>query len=339
MLPLFIIGSINYFVDPDYTLRRDYIPQAALALTSGKILSGPVNANGRLLKKEWIENLKQKPEVLVLGSSRTFSIRQEQYPGKNFFNASVTNCTFQDMYAFINLVEKNWNSLPEEVIICCDQWLLGNSFKEERWLYNRNDFIAFLKKSSNISPHNFPRKWLLQKEWLKELFSVKYLIRSLAHLRNKEHFEIQDTVSSGKTMLLPDGSRLLPAQIIDATPKEITKRAENYAFTSHDEMFSQLEPLQCSLFKNLISYLVQKNCKITLFIPPYHPLAYKLLSQSEKHSGIFQIDGYLLKLTKQYHLTLMGATNPSVLNLTPSDFYDGVHLKPESLSLLINSNK
>src|SRR5690554_4841731 len=200
ILPLLLTGSVNYLIDPDYTLRKDYIPEAASALANGKLLSGPINANGRLLKREWIKQLEHHPEVLVLGSSRTMGVTQDLFAGKSFFNASVSNCTFQDMYAFADLVEKRQNGFPDEIIVCCDQWLFGNSFQEKRWLYNRKNFIRILKESGNISPRKFPPKWKLQKEWIKELFSVRYFVRSLKQFGKPEKFEIQNTVLPGKPM-------------------------------------------------------------------------------------------------------------------------------------------
>lgn len=337
-LPLLIIGSTNYFVDPDYTLQKDYIPQAASALANGKLLSGPINTNGRLLKKEWIKQLKQKPDVLVLGSSRTMGISQSLFPNKVFFNASVSNCTFQDMYAFIDLIEKSQDGLPNEIIICCDQWLFGNTFSEKRWLYNRENFINLLKKSSTISPRKFPSKWELQKEWIKEFFSVRYLIRSLTQFGKTEQFEIQDTIIRGKAILLPDGSRVLPAEIIEAKAQEVAKKAKGYFYSSHDEMFNEPDSLQCRLFENMVEYLQKRNCNLTLFIPPYHPKTWQLLQQSEKHTGVFKADAYLKKFAEKEQINTVGVTSPLKIKFTAADFYDGVHLKTEALSRLINSS-
>lgn len=335
ILPLLLIGSINYLIDPDYTLRKSYIPKIAKSLAEGKLLSGPINANGRLLKKEWIELLPDAPDVLVLGSSRTMGVTQNSFAGKTIFNASVTNCTFQDMYAFVNLMEDKQGDFPGEVIICCDQWLFGNSFTETRWLYNRENFIRLLQKTEDIPARKFPTKWKLQKEWLKELFSVRYFIRSIKQGKKKEQFEIEETILPEKATLLPDGSRVLPLRITETTPNETEEKAVQYFLSSHDEMFNQLDSFQIRLFENLVLYLRKKNCKLTLFIPPYHPTTWQILRESKQHSGIFKVDAYLLNLANEYQFNVVGSTNPSVLGLTEKDFYDGVHLQPSALSRLI----
>lgn len=331
ILPLLFIGTLNYFIDPDYVLQRNYISALADFLTNGKLVSGPVNVNSRALKKQCIEKMTENPEILVLGSSRTLSLSKKTFPGKKIYNASVTNCTFQDMYSFLNLFDKKSKRIPETIIICVDQWLFNDSFNEKRWLANREDFVEMLKKTSNISEKQFPAKWELQKEWVKELFSVRYLIRSLTKFGKTEKFEICDSVNSGKMMLLPDGSRLLSSEFIDLPEDQITKRAQHYFYSSQDEYFDVLSSFQCQLFENLIDFMKRKQCQIILFLPPYHPAAFQLFKHSEKTTGIFKAENYIRNIALKKQIKIIDCTDPACLNLTSADFYDAVHLQPKKL--------
>lgn len=337
IVPLIIIGGINYSVDPDYTLRRGYIPKLANALVDGKLVSGPMNTNSRLLKKQWIEKLSFAPNVLVLGSSRTMKLTRDCVPNHSFFNASVTNCTFQDMYAFLNLFEKKQGKLPKTIIICTDQWLFGKAFSEKRWLNNRSDFKEFLETTSDIPIGQFPSKWTLQKEWIKELFSVRYLLRTIKQMGKTETFEICDSIVRNKSMFLPDGSLHLPEQIVNASKNEIKKRATNYVFSSKDEYFEKLSSLQCHLFENMIQHLKAQNCRVILFIPPYNPETIKLFEKMPETSGIFKSNQYVLDFAKKQNLQVVGNSFPEKLNLSAADFYDGVHLKPQALMSLFKN--
>jgi len=336
IVPLILIGGVNYFFDPDYTLRKDYIAPLAKALLEGKIISGPVNANSRLLKKEWIRQLPQTPEVLVLGSSHTLALSQQVFPGKSFINASVSNCTFQDMYAFLELFERKDQGLPKTIIICTDQWLFGNSFVENQWLENKPEFMAMAKKIDlpliKIAP-----KWDLDKEWIKELFSVRYLARSLKSRGKTEKFEIDRAIDREKMMFLPDGSRYIPERVINTPEKEVSGKARNYFYSSKDEYFTEISQMQCSLFSGMIKYLKSRNCTVILFVPPYHPETFQLLEKSGMTSGIFKAETYLRTFARANELKLIGATNPDSLNMIVGDFYDAVHLKPESLNHYITS--
>ena len=339
LLPLVLIGGINYLIDPDYILRKDYMSTLVEALSNGKMVSGPMNINSRVLKKQWIDKLPFEPEVTVLGSSRTLGLSEEAFPGKTFFNASVTNCTFQDMYAFLNLFEKKQERLPETIIVCADQWLFGNAFVEKRWLNNRVDFVEMLQKTSDLSERQFPSKWELQKEWIKELFSVRYLVRSLRQRGKTETFQICNSIADNKMMFLPSGVRLLPKDVVNASEDEMKQRATNYFYSSGDEHFNELSVLQCQLFEDLVNYLKSHKCEVIIYIPPYHPETYRLMQQSPQCKGLFKVDDYLLRVAKNYQLKVAGATNRNKLNLSAADFYDGVHLKPEVLEDIFKQNQ
>lgn len=337
IVPLILIGGVNYYFDPDYTLRKDYIAPLAKALHEGKMISGPVNVNSRLLKKEWIKQLPEIPEILVLGSSRTLALSQQTFPGKYFINASVSNCTFQDMYAFLELIERMDRGLPKTIIICTDQWLFGNSFVEKQWLENKSEFMGMAKKIENLPLNKIASKWDLNKEWIKELFSVRYLFHSLKYRGRTEKFEICQSIEKDKMMFLPDGSRFIPEWVINTPENEVSEKARNYFYSSKDEYFTILDRLQCDLFEGMIKHIVSKNCKIILFIPPYHPETYRLLKQSGQTIGIFKAESYLLDFAKAHDLKIIGATNPDSLNLSSVDFYDAVHLKPKTLSRIFKN--
>ena len=298
-----------------------------------------MNVNSRLLKKQWIEQLPHTPEVLVLGSSRTLALSQEVFQGRSFFNASVTNCTFQDMYAFLNLVEKKGNGLPHTIIICADQWLFGNSFAEKRWLENRAEAIEMIQKAGVIIPlKTFPSKWNIDKEWIKELFSVRYLMRSVRYRSKVEKFEVCQSFEPDKMMFLPDGSRSIPQRVIHASEKEISENAHSYYYASKDEYFTELYRPQCELFEGMMKYLKTNHCKVILFIPPYHPETLRLLEQSNQTSGVLKAEIYLQTFARTHELEMMGGNHADSLNLSAIDFYDGVHLKPESLNRYFKIN-
>jgi len=337
ILPLMLIGGINYAIDPDYTLRKNHIPHLTDELVKGNCISGPVNINSRELKRQWIEKLPSLPNVLALGSSRTLALSHKTFPNETFFNASVTNCTFQDMYSFVYLIENKWGKLPENIIICVDQWLLGNNFKEKQWLVNRSSFIEMVKRTNCNKGFKIPSRWELDKEWIKELFSVKYLARSIKLRGQSEEFRVSNTweINTSSTFM-PDGSRILPNNIVNANENEVNKKAVEYFYSSNDERFNTLDPGQCQLLECLINYLEAKGCKIELFIPPYHPLTYQRYQQSAETKGIFEAEFFIKQNFKNQKI--IGGTNPFELGLSTSDFYDGVHIKPEIIEQVLKDN-
>jgi len=267
-----------------------------------------------------------------LGSSRTMALSKEVFFGRTYFNASVTNCTFQDMYAFLNMVEKKGNGLPHTVVICADQWLFGNSFGEKRWLENRSEAIGMMQKAGVSQLDKLPHQWNMQKEWIKELFSVRYLMRSILNRGKVEKFEICQAVEPDKMMFLPDGSRSIPQRVLNTAEKEIAENARNYFYTSKDECFTRLDAFQCELFEKLINYLEVNHCQVLLFIPPFHPETIRLYEQSSQTNGVLKVEDYLHDFAKGQSVELIGDNHSEAMNLSLADFYDGVHLKPESIN-------
>jgi hypothetical protein len=333
-----LIGGLNIYVDPDYSLKTDYIPELVDALLEGKIVSGPENVNLRLLKKRWIERLPFSPEVLVLGSSRTLGVGQKSFQGQSFFNASVTNCTFQDMLAFLKLfTEKPTKQLPQTIVICADQWLFGNSFTEKQWLVNRKEAIEMAKIVGFSDWKKFQSKWELDKEWITELFSVRYMVRSISSFGKVEQFKICESINNKRMMFLPDGSRLISESITHFPEQEAAVKAKNYFLSSNDERFVALNQFQCQLFEAMISYLAaDKSRNVVIYIPSYHPEIYDMIRKSEETSGTLKTETFILGLANYHHIKVIGATNPGDMQLKASDFYDAVHLKPEVLNKIIN---
>lgn len=338
VLPLLIIGGINYFNDPDYTLNKNYVPKFVNALQAGRMVSGPVNSSLREVKKQWINQMNHSPEIVILGSSRIISLPNVLSPKQSFFNAAVSNCTIQDMYIFLSLLQKKNHQLPGQVIICCDQWLFGPSFSEKRWLENRSEFIDFAKKNGDLPLSGIPSKWEIQKEWISELFSVRYLLQSTPYGGHKKELLISDTVNTSATMLLPDGTRRSAEKSTTMDEKTKTRLALEYCRRSKDEKFAELDLFQTLLFKNLITLLEKQACHIILYLPPYHPETYTYFKDDKQSQGIFKANDFILSFAECRNILVIGATNPEDLNLDSSCFYDAVHLNNNALSNLFRTS-
>src|SRR5690242_3591258 len=127
VLVIFLLAmtAVNYFVDGGFLFHRAKKFESTLAqafLQQQKILICR-NYNDRQVKKSFIEHLKQAPEVLIFGSSRSMPIREDLFRGLSFFNASVTGGTLEDDLALYYLFQKKGQH-PKVVIISLDQWLI-----------------------------------------------------------------------------------------------------------------------------------------------------------------------------------------------------------------------
>ncbi|MCE4565302.1 hypothetical protein INQ51_13375 [Maribellus sp. CM-23] len=336
VFPLVLIGMINYGIDPDYQLNRSYIKPLVSALLEGKNIAGPVNLNSRVLKKEWMAE-REVSEVLVLGSSRTLNLSHEVFRGKTFFNASVTSGSVEDMLGFLGIILDK-GKFPEEIIVCADQWLFGDRFNDQAWLGLRNEIHRFCDAAGM---KGLASPWQMKNDYLKDrvvkIFSGRYTLRAMRLRGKSEPFVVSDSLLAGKMMILPDGARKLPAKIENTPLYESEELALQYCYGSADENFSDVQPEKIQQLSNMLHFLKQQGCRVSVFIPPYHPKAFDYYQKLPGYEGVFKAEEAVAEVAAQYRFRVIGSSDPSQLSLSGNDFYDGVHLKKEAISRLFKS--
>lgn len=234
VLPLLLLAAINYWQDPEYILRDIPVKTYANALHSGKYLSGNVNVDSRKLKKGWIQGMEKPADILVLGSSRSLSISGAMFPGQTLCNASVTNANLIDILGFWQIYTSR-HTAPDTVIICLDQWLLNPEFKDLR------SYIMTPYADSAISQH-IPAKyqvkaWEHHKAAIHHLFSLRYFYSGISHPGKNKDLYVSNTASDTVMQFWPDGSRHLPAKLINRGEKKVEQELYHYIFRSADEQF------------------------------------------------------------------------------------------------------
>ena len=70
---------------------------------------------------------------------------------------------------------------------------------------------------------------------------------------------------------------------------------------------------------------------VTLFLPPYNPIAFDLLIESNKYKQILIAEEYLINFANLNNINLKGSYNPYEYSLTNEDFFDGVHGRNQAL--------
>ena len=79
------------------------------------------------------------------------------------------------------------------------------------------------------------------------------------------------------------------------------------------------------LFEDFVRYLQLNRVDVTLFLPPYNPITYDLLLESDKYKHILIAEKYLINFAKLNDIDLKGSYNPHKYDFANKDFIDGVH--------------
>ncbi len=329
LLPFFItVGGINYYVDSAYIFNSDtFLDQVTTYLHDQKNVANIQEYNDRVLQKKYIQKLNSGKEIVVLGSSRVWLISSNLFPGQSFFNNGVAGASVQDFLSIINLYEER-GYLPKTIILGLDPWLLNKNNGAIRWqslVMETNQMLIKLGKEDLIRETSTPIEF--KKNQLKELFSTKYFKESILNF-NKKYYVTLEKEGSYRTKLF-DGSIGIEKGIRDRTAKDIDNRARDYVIAGVPYQlnnFHELDAYRINLLESLLQYLLDKDIQVIFFLPPYHPITYNLLQEKLGDKIVEKTELYFLELAKKNNLEVIGSFDPEKLDLSNSDFYDGMHL-------------
>ena len=143
--------------------------------------------NERLLHKSFIESLKSRPEIVVLGSSRSQLIDNSFTKEKKLVNNSLTGATIEDIIALYNIYDLK-SIDPQTVIIELSPWLLNENNNQLRWKVIQEDYNTLLPKINNDNIISIKNKWWEIPPEYAELVSFEYFQESIKYFykNNKE---------------------------------------------------------------------------------------------------------------------------------------------------------
>ncbi|MFH1282336.1 MAG: hypothetical protein ABII27_01575 [bacterium] len=344
-LPIIII-AVNYFVDPAHLFQNgNYEKGIAELLLGNKYVANTSNCDERLLQKYYIRGLKNKKDVIVLGSSTARMLGKDIFPGLLFFNSSVGGATIEDSLAIYWLYRKN-NLLPRMIIFTADSCLFNVNNRKENYKSIEFEFNEALKyiNVKNKSKTGWDISSIFNKKYL-ELISISYFKESLSVLlkiiksgSGWHYYPI--TYTEEQFLRMPDGTFNIDANM-EKTTAQIRKIAVDFAKTNPVyglREYAKLDENKVEIFEKLIKLMLKDKVKPILFIPPYHPAVYDLLMTQNQYNIIRKVESYFIKFALNNKIKLLGSYNPSKLKLNETDFSDGIHLKKKSANIYMTSS-
>lgn len=321
--------SFNYLFDSyGFFRKNNSLEIAAKAIAEGHIMAVPTNYDDRIFQKKVFDYFPEKPQCIVIGSSRSMMVesRMVQCSGK-FFNHSVSGASLEDAIAILGLYAQN-NTLPKKVILGIDPWIFNKHNNQKRWR-RLNESYSFL--TAQITQGH--TKKILPKDQSRYLQLInfentKYNLLFLKQtLKNENGFKIIDNENIDSIIKRPDGSIIYPFKTRYQKDTATLIEAKNYLTPPvySVENFDELANIQ--LFEQLIRYLKKQHVEVLFYLPPYHPLAYTYLSNTPKYKNILYAENYLRGYAQKHNIKILGSYNPDVYHFHSIDFTDGMHGK------------
>ena len=125
--------AFSFWIDPARVRGTPVAERAiAQALLDGHYVTNVANYRDRAIERLLAGGRDFKPDVLVIGSSRSQSVPAEAFSGSSFVNASLTDGRLDDLLGAFGLYAPS-NRRPRQVVVNLDPWTMITLPKQEAW--------------------------------------------------------------------------------------------------------------------------------------------------------------------------------------------------------------
>lgn len=327
-----LVGSFNYKIDSLGLVNSNgYLNNAAKDLANGNMIAGLKNFDERIFRKKVIENIKEDIEWVMIGSSRSMMLRKRTFlnSSETFHNYSVSGASLEDFIALTSIHIDNQHKLPKNIILGIDPWIFNKNNGQNRYLSFVGDYNKLISKINENQ--TTPTLTINENtQYINKLFSIEYLIENIKFLKNNisnnlKGYYIVDTINIDASIRELDGSLQYPYKNRNPNFKKVKDDAIAYTKGNVYALnnFTKLDNIE--LFKSFILYLKNNGINVILYLPPYNPISYDLLSNNKKYVMINEAEKYLFAFSKNYDIKIIGSYNPHKYNFSYKDFFDGMH--------------
>ena len=299
------------------------LDEAAEALVCGKSVWSEVDP--LKLKPVWIEHVRTRPEIVVLGSSRSAQIPQDWFGHRTFLNASMFAA---DLLAEVAIFEKclETGKTPRLVLLELNPTLKFDD-KTRVWPALASSFRHALLRYRIFPPIFFSGPLTLDTvRWDSNLV----LGRNLWH--------VSDVMATGGYLAHPDGSLQWGTTERGASPdvveREVRMETQNldpkyrqWRTSSHPDWFD------VRILRAFLDDLHTRGIRVVTLLVPIHPIAYEAYHRQGGYD-----DTWIRKEMAGRGIEVVGAYSPTQVGAGKGDFFDDVHVHAEVLHRLLAEN-
>lgn len=330
IIPIFGgIALINYVVDPGHIYSSSYIDNVVEGARKGLCVANVSNMDERIFKKKLTEVYRGKKfDYLIIGSSRVMTISEDCLKGGKALNLGVSGSKLEDMVALYQICKENGISF-KNVIIGTDPTLFNANDKDSRWKSIGSYYNAY--KGDNNYDVNKAFKITL----LKNLFSPSYFKSAIkgipsALVRSAKLEYVESYMNDGGTKR-PDGSIYYAKEYRENPQSWVDNDAVTCKHGSFNDFTSFSEDRK-AIFTEFVETLNSNGSNIIILCCPYHPIFYK---RAIAMKGLPPSITFIKEYAKNNNYKIIGSFNPDDLGLTRKDFYDGFHVRKETVDRIL----
>ena len=290
----------------------------------GTHLFPTVTTSDRTVKADRIEALKQPPQLVVLGSSRSMRYEPsylEKKTGLKTFNAGVNGIGgTADAWAMTQFIHQVW---PE-------------SHPNYLWMVDVESFVPFEVQARTANEPRLAKfvgaatagqgpLELAKAIWQNRttMFSLSTAKDSLRLLIYRD--KAKNSQSKYQKQILADG--VLKQRLW--SKKEWSRRYPNSVQRYSDlykNVYHKLDPASQAYFEKTLKFMNDQGATPLLVLTPINPKLAKILNPLGRLVRHQQVVSYIESLQGKYQFKFLDLTDPSVFGFVPKQFYDGMHM-------------
>jgi hypothetical protein len=309
------VGTFNTLADPYGLIGMKLLPT--------------VTTSDRTIKADAVEHMKQPPQLVILGSSRSMRYMPEDFEelaGLRTFNGGVNGIGgTADAWAMVNFIHDTFPEARPGYF-----WLLDVEsfvpFKIQGRTANEPRLAQYVEGSGTIrkTPSAIARQVWANRTSVFSLDSAKDSLRVLMN-RNKvkaKYDEYRLRFNADGTMV---DRPLTKGEWNSRWPKSVKRYTDLYT----DAYFS-LDPTAKEYFEDTLAFMNEQGTAPLIVLTPINPKLREYvdpLGWPERHQ---QVLDYLEAMQKKYDFAFIDITDITTWDGDPEGFYDGVHMTTDN---------
>jgi hypothetical protein len=291
----------------------------------GTKLLPTVTTSDRTVKADFIQELKQPPQLVVLGSSRSMRYESsylQEKTGLRTFNAGVNGIGgTADAWAMANFIHATFpKSTPKYF------WLLDVEsfvpFSIQGRTAGEPRLAQFVEGSGTIqrTPANIARSvW----DNRTSVFSWVTAWDSVRVLMNRD--KVRRTDQAYRKKFLPDGALASRPWTKKEWDRRFPKSVKRYG-DLYRNVYKKLDPEAQSYFEKTLNFMNEHGATPVIVLTPINPKLLEVVSPLGWDVRHQQVVDYVTSLENTYHFVFVDLTDITKFGADPKQFFDGVHM-------------
>ena len=328
LLVLGLIILTNYGIDASAVVTSGVHKQMARLALTGNIVATPENYNERVYQTAIIEEMREIPETIVIGSSRGMYLGEEITGRENLYNHCVSGGCLEDNYAILGLYYQKFETLPRKIILEVSPWLFYRDIPEKRWMEDDSYASAAESFYKLVNNSDLVRETDGENPFL-SLSYFQYNIYILMQNGFKAFIREEARISTdpSESADCPDGTIRYTADLENYNKErlEIVQSITGALTYQNADQMTEMDFNKIRVFENLLDYLLSVNTDIIVYMAPFSDTQCHYIYDENTNPVFEDVEVYLNCLRSERNIEVIGSYDARSFNLSDEYFVDNMH--------------